>query len=83
MVSSNETWTALVDCLGKASCWQRALDHTLEGTFMAGTLWGVHVMGMGLGWVRVGKVDQLSMLWKMCLIGDWWGCVVFFFVESL
>ena len=49
MVPSNETWTALVDCLGKASCWQRALDHTLEGTFMAGTFWGVHVMGMGLG----------------------------------
>lgn len=55
MVPSNETWTALVDCLGKASCWQRALDHTLEGTFMAGTgLGGVHVMGtchgsMGLG----------------------------------
>lgn len=83
MVSSNETWTALVDCLGKASCWQRALDHTLEGTFMAGTLWGVHVMGMGLGWVRVGKVDQLSMLWKMCLIGDWWGLCGVFFVESL
>ena len=40
MVPSNETWTALVDCLGKASCWQRALDHTSEGTFMAGTLGG-------------------------------------------
>ena len=28
-IGSNESWTALVDCLGKATCWQRA-QHTLE-----------------------------------------------------
>ena len=37
----------------------------------------------GWGWVRVGKVDLVSMLWKMCLIGDWWGLCGVFFVESL
>lgn len=88
MVPSNETWTALVDCLGKASCWQRALDHTLEGTFMAGTFWGVHVMGpWGWGWVRVGKVDLVVDVVGRCVF-DWWlvgvvWCFFFFFVESL
>lgn len=81
MVPSNETWTALVDCLGKASCWQRALDHTLEGTFMAGTCLGGYMSWVwGWGWVRVGKVDLVVDVVGRCVwlvIGG--GCVVFFF----
>ena len=82
MVPSNETWTALVDCLGKASCWQRALDHTLEGTFMAGTLLGgtCHSHGVGDGW-GLGRLTCCRCCGRCVWLVIGGGCVVFFLLR--
>lgn len=61
-MGSNESWTALVDCLGKATCWQRA-QHTLEA-FMRGT-------GGGMSWVGWG-LDMLGMLGRLTVVEDVW-----------